>query len=68
MNSIYAGNHGDDKPMYQVTSTTYAKSGSSIDADLAADGNAAPVGTIIFKAGLTGIKQKDFDGSWVEVE
>lgn len=70
MNVTYIGNHSDEKPMYLVNATIYAKSGSSIDADILAEnaGYACPFGTIIVKAGLTGIKMKDFDGSWVEVE
>ena len=68
MNVTYIGNHSDEKPIYLVTDTIYAKSGSTLDAALEAEGYAAPFGTIVCKAGLAGMKMKGLDGTWVEVE
>lgn len=68
MNVTYIGNHSDEKPIYLVTDTIYNKSGASVDADLEAEGYAAPFGTIVCTAGLADMKMKGLDGSWVEVE
>lgn len=68
MNVTYVGNHSDEKPIYLVTDTIYAKSGSSIDADIEAAGYSCPFGTIIIKNALAGIKMKGLDGTWTEVE
>ena len=38
MNVTYIGNHSDEKPIYLVTDTIYAMSGSTLDAALEAEG------------------------------
>lgn len=68
MNVTYIGNHSDEKPIYLVTDTIYAMSGSTLDAALEAEGYSAPFGTIICKNALAGIKMKGLDGTWTEVE
>jgi len=61
------GSKADEKPMYQVADATYALEDEELDADMAAEGVGAPIGTIVTKAGYAAMKQKGHDGSWTTI-
>lgn len=68
MNSAITGLHSAETPYYLVTDAVMSGSDADIEEALAADGRAAPYGTIIHTAGFASMKMKGLDGTWVSVE